>query len=687
MTDRRVDFTESESEDSSNDENDFRIFRFSDLNHKFFPAALCVSSAETIEIYEGILSAMHRPLYVLADGDAAITAAVKNSFAPPPRRLMCYPHMIRCVMIPVSLSYRHVILYAKLYCHDKVDLEATIRLKNGKGEETVYQQGDYFYDKESFKRGLPLLQGNNKGPNEKFVVVEITPDASVKAISRDCNHSIRATISISVIDRLTHTAGHPEKALKVYLGTCNFANSSCTGFEKYGLIKKKAPSTSQLPSPSAHMSTKIHFVLKGKFKCGSKVAKPKDNSCPHGRELRTTITLAKMDKKIKDPKTNEMIYTVDLGECDFMHQPVRFFRANFVWYQPFHSANILSISVLQSSDRQLHKEWADQLGFWFGTFASNYIFVAPVPTLFLTLDRCEETVYQQGDYFYDKESFKRGLPLLQGNNKGPNEKFVGVEITPDASIKAISRDCNHSIRATIPISVIDRLTHTEGHPERALKVYLGRCNFADSSCTGFEKYGLVKKKAPSTPQLPSPSAHMSTKIHFVLKGKFKCGSKVAKPKVILREDKLLDKKTEQLTVVQDFTPKAHTIECVSSVLCWSWSDSRGQHASGTIVSLTVTVREEKLEGGPIVDAILANVCSECDEELLPIEQVRIDISAADNSCPHGRELRTTITLAKMDKKIKDPKTNTMIYSVDLGECDFMQKPVRCTGMSRYYVKK
>ncbi|KAI1703702.1 hypothetical protein DdX_14755 [Ditylenchus destructor] len=46
------------------------------------------------------------------------------------------------------------------------------------------------------------------------------------------------------------------------------------------------------------------------------------------------------------------------------------------------------IRVLQSSDRQLHKEWADQLGFWFGTFASNYIFVAPVPTLFLTLDRC-----------------------------------------------------------------------------------------------------------------------------------------------------------------------------------------------------------------------------------------------------------------------------------------------------------
>ncbi|KAI1718023.1 hypothetical protein DdX_06435 [Ditylenchus destructor] len=40
---------------------------------------------------------MYRPLYILADGDAAITAAVKNSFAPPPRRLMCYPHMIRCV--------------------------------------------------------------------------------------------------------------------------------------------------------------------------------------------------------------------------------------------------------------------------------------------------------------------------------------------------------------------------------------------------------------------------------------------------------------------------------------------------------------------------------------------------------------------------------------------------------------
>ncbi|KAI1716348.1 hypothetical protein DdX_07395 [Ditylenchus destructor] len=73
------------------------IIGFSDLNHKFFPAALCVSSAETIEIYEGILGAMYRPLYVLADGDAAITAAVKNSFAPPPRRLMCYPHMIRCV--------------------------------------------------------------------------------------------------------------------------------------------------------------------------------------------------------------------------------------------------------------------------------------------------------------------------------------------------------------------------------------------------------------------------------------------------------------------------------------------------------------------------------------------------------------------------------------------------------------
>ncbi|KAI1703700.1 hypothetical protein DdX_14753 [Ditylenchus destructor] len=243
-------------------------------------------------------------------------------------------------------------------------------------------------------------------------------------------------------------------------------------------------------------------------------------------------------------------------------------------------------------------------------------------TIRLKNGKGEETVYQQGDYFYDKESFKRGLPLLQGNNKGPNEKFVVVEITPDASMKAISRDCNHSIRATISISVIDRLTHTAGHPEKALKVYLGTCNFANSSCTGFEKYGLIKKKAPSTPQLPSPSAHMSAKIHFVLKGKF-----------------------------------------------------------------NVTVREEKLEGGPIVDAILANVCPECDEELLPIEQVRIDISAADNSCPHGRELRTTITLAKMDKKIKDPKTNTMIYSVDLGECDFMQKPVRCTGMSRYYVKK
>ncbi|KAI1706231.1 hypothetical protein Ddc_15375 [Ditylenchus destructor] len=73
------------------------VIGFSDLTHKFFPTALCVSSAETIEIYNGILGALPRPKYVLADGDAAITAAVRSAFDPPPRRLMCYPHMIRCV--------------------------------------------------------------------------------------------------------------------------------------------------------------------------------------------------------------------------------------------------------------------------------------------------------------------------------------------------------------------------------------------------------------------------------------------------------------------------------------------------------------------------------------------------------------------------------------------------------------
>ncbi|KAI1695391.1 hypothetical protein Ddc_21267 [Ditylenchus destructor] len=45
-------------------------------------------------------------------------------------------------------------------------------------------------------------------------------------------------------------------------------------------------------------------------------------------------------------------------------------------------------NVVGSIDHEVHKKAADQLFFWFGIFNINYVTVAPLPTLFLTFDRC-----------------------------------------------------------------------------------------------------------------------------------------------------------------------------------------------------------------------------------------------------------------------------------------------------------
>lgn len=79
-----------------------------------------------------------------------------------------------------------------------------------------------------------------------------------------------------------------------------------------------------------------------------------------------------------------LICTISAYPC-IVYRLLDFIKGNF-----FHDISVIlpSISALQSPDRQLHKDKPDQLGFFFNIFSMNYIFVASIPTLFLTLDRC-----------------------------------------------------------------------------------------------------------------------------------------------------------------------------------------------------------------------------------------------------------------------------------------------------------
>ncbi|KAI1698185.1 hypothetical protein DdX_18051 [Ditylenchus destructor] len=288
----------------------------------------------------------------------------------------------------------------------------------------------------------------------------------------------------------------------------------------------------------------------------------------------------------------------------------------------------------------------------------------------------DETVYQESAYFYDEEEHRQ-LPLIQGNNQKSFQrtepKIVKVEITP---MEIEHAECHNIIEMTIPIKEI--LRHKPKEPGQALKVYIGTCNFADGECSELRKnYNVQATHRPLSPP-----------IHFVLLGKFMCGGTVVKPNAILREDKELDKKDEQLALIQDNIPKVQTKISSSTSVRWTQSDTLGNEMAGRTKVKTETVIEQKLVGGPVVDAILANrAISTFSGVPDPIEKIRMDISAADNSCPHGNELKATIWLWQMDQRVKDPTTKEMMYLVDLGECDLMVNPVKCTGLSQYLRKR
>ncbi|KAI1713671.1 hypothetical protein Ddc_11821 [Ditylenchus destructor] len=74
-------------------------------------------------------------------------------------------------------------------------------------------------------------------------------------------------------------------------------------------------------------------------------------------------------------------------------------------------------SVLKNTDHQPHRKVADPLFFWLGMFSTNYIYLAPIPMFFLTLDRCLLLKYQHG---YNKVLRRR--MLTAGINIG---KYLG----------------------------------------------------------------------------------------------------------------------------------------------------------------------------------------------------------------------------------------------------------------------
>ena len=84
------------------------VLALSDANHKMFPCALGIMSNEDTEAFQFLFSTLQtetekeggqrfQPSLAVADGAAAITAALRDVFGPGCRRAMCWAHVIRQV--------------------------------------------------------------------------------------------------------------------------------------------------------------------------------------------------------------------------------------------------------------------------------------------------------------------------------------------------------------------------------------------------------------------------------------------------------------------------------------------------------------------------------------------------------------------------------------------------------------